>query len=90
VSGRRIERRARPKIVDDALERLDLRGQFAGGGAVTPVLDLQQRVRVPQPIDLGRCTPAGPEADKDGHHHHAANRRDRGAQIDRHASKDAR
>ena len=43
---------ARAQIVDDAFERLDLRGQLAGGDAVAAVLDLERRVGGSQLIDF--------------------------------------
>ena len=44
--------RARAEVVDDALERLNLRRQLAGRRAVAAVLDLERRVGDLQLVDL--------------------------------------
>ena len=69
---RRIERGARAEVVDDAFERLNLRGQLAGRRAVAAVLDLEQRVGGAELLDLGAGAPLGAKADQNRQHQHAA------------------
>src|SRR5262249_44224200 len=54
------------EVVDHALERLDLRRQFTGGGAVAAVLDLERRVRRAELLDFAACAPLRTQADKNG------------------------
>ena len=48
----RIERRTLAEILDDVLERLNLRRQFAGRRAVVAVLGFQRGRRRAEPIDF--------------------------------------
>jgi hypothetical protein len=59
---RGIEMGALAQIVDDALERLDLRGQLAGGDTIAAVLDFQHRVGGSQLIDFTPRAPTRAEA----------------------------
>ena len=60
----RIERRARAEVVDHVLERLNLRGQLAGGCAEVAVLDLECVRGELQLTQLEARTPLRAEADE--------------------------
>ncbi len=79
----RIERRTGAQIVDDALERLNLRRQFAGGGAIAAVLDLQHRVGVAELVEFLPRTPFRAESHQNRQRQHSGDREDRRTHVDR-------
>ena len=48
------------QVVDRPFERLDLRRQLAGRGAVAAVLDLEQGIGLAELIDFGRALQRAP------------------------------
>ena len=65
VALNRLERRSNAKIVDDALERLNLRCQLAGCGAIAAVFHLHRLLDRAKVIDLGLRAPPGAKAGQD-------------------------
>jgi hypothetical protein len=85
-----IECRAGAEIVDHAFERLDLRGELAGRGAVAGVLDFERGVFYPELVDGVLRLPVRAQAHQDRQRGQPRADEDGRAQADRESAHQSR
>src|SRR5262249_6563669 len=86
---RRIERRPGAEIVDDRLQGLNLRREFAGGGAIAAVLHLERGIGAAHLIELGLRAPSRPQTHQYRESDDRNDRNDCRTKTDREAPDDA-
>ena len=82
----RVEGRLRAEVGDRRLQRLDLTGQFLGGGAVAGVFEFEGLLAGVEPDDVALGLPGGADADEHRQRHHRAGHRHGGSRRDRHSA----